>query len=359
LHTFFASKDYTFINSNYGSRNNNFMGVGIAFPTKKFAAKMVDLSVVSDSKSGGWQGARTEAPPSNDVGSSTATATPSVVEQISSWFANLFSGAPDCAPAKRSNGGAGASEVDESAESWNLVRSRFNVVVCVRLRPLGGGDGAAASNAAEAAAKSEDDSRDVVVATYHTPCVFWNPAAMTVCCALVAQRVQMLTEGRFPYILAGDFNVKPTSPAYSLFTTGSFAPEVDDAEDAKVHGKRAFPAKPCYADDKWTYALPRGTMRSAYAEAMGREPLFTNYAKTAGMDTTFASTIDYIFFADGAKHKGQTARLKATSADSLDETCAAIKAKCVSLPNEDEPSDHLLIAADFALEVDKAPPAKP
>jgi len=94
-------------------------------------------------------------------------------------------------------------------------------------------------------------------------------------------------------------------------------------------------------------------MRSAYFEAMQREPKFTNYAKTAGMDFTFAHTIDFIFFNDGARFKGKTARLAVRNVLPLDDVCDAIANSCVSLPNDSEPSDHLLIAAEFELSVEQ------
>jgi mRNA deadenylase 3'-5' endonuclease subunit Ccr4 len=90
------------------------------------------------------------------------------------------------------------------------------------------------------------------------------------------------------------------------------------------------------------------------AEANGKEPRFTNYARTAGMEDTFAHTLDYVFFSDGLKFKGRTARLRVRGVRDLQDLCAAIAQNEKSLPSEAEPSDHLLIAADFDLVSEEA-----
>ena len=43
LHKYFADKGFHFVHSGYGERFNDYMGVGIAFPTSKF--KLVDSSI--------------------------------------------------------------------------------------------------------------------------------------------------------------------------------------------------------------------------------------------------------------------------------------------------------------------------
>jgi len=188
LHSFFASKNYTFVNSNYGNRNNNFMGVGVAFPSSRYALKMADLSVISDTKSGGWNAPKVPAPAPSGTATTTTTATSQQQQQVSTagissfadtlsqWFQKTFAPLgqqlPSCAPASRA---PVDPETEEALESWNLSKSRFNVMVSLRLRPVEDGD---------------DDSREILISTYHVPCVFWNPGAMTICCALAMQKVQ-------------------------------------------------------------------------------------------------------------------------------------------------------------------------
>ena len=100
------------------------------------------------------------------------------------------------------------------------------------------------------------------VGTYHMPCAYWAPRIMTVHVSLALQNIQRLAAGSHgkegenegrdskltksksaastgatkrsaaagtPYILAGDFNIQPGVPAYTLATTGSF--------DAHTEGK--------------------------------------------------------------------------------------------------------------------------
>jgi 2',5'-phosphodiesterase len=246
LHAYFAAKRYTFVNSNYGNRNNNFMGVGVAFPSTRYALRMADLSVIADTKSGGWNAPRTAGaarPPA------PAAPEPSWADALGSWFRRAVGQLPDCSPANRTSEASSDPAADEANEAWNLSKSKFNVMVSLRLRPLQDG---------------EDDSREVVVATYHTPCVYWSPGAMTIHCALATQKVQTLAEGRFPYILTGDFNIKPGSPQYALLTTGVLPEKCADDSDPKVNGKPSFPSTPCFEGDKWApTAFARGPMKSA------------------------------------------------------------------------------------------------
>ena len=81
-------------------------------------------------------------------------------------------------------------------------------------------------------------------------------------------------------------------------------------------------------------------MRSAYVEALGREPDFTNHALSANaVDLIpFTETLDYIFL---SKHWSvKTVRELPPRAAATREACS---------PNGDEPSDHLLIGADLML----------
>lgn len=76
-------------------------------------------------------------------------------------------------------------------------------------------------------------------------------------------------------------------------------------------------------------------LRSAYAVMNGAEPDFTNYAKVRD-DPIFIETLDYMFLSD---------EWNVTSVEPLpnrDEVEGP-------LPNAEEPSDHILIAAELAL----------
>ena len=115
------------------------------------------------------------------------------------------------------------------------------------------------------------------------------------------------------------------SPQYELMTRGRLLP-----------GNFAYPPPPPH--EPWRPELPR-PLRSAYAEARGAEPDFTNYALTAHMrDGPFIGTLDYIWLAGDA--------LAAERADALPHRSVVAG----PYPTADEPSDHVLLAADLRLQ---------
>jgi hypothetical protein len=153
------------------------------------------------------------------------------------------------------------------------------------------------------------------------PCAFQFPQVMVLHAALCLQEVQRQA-GSLPYVLAGDFNFKPEDPMYALYQTGTIAK--DDP---------AYPELP--AADKWTPTLAH-PVQSAYRAVNGTEPEFTNYCISGGNKTLFKATLDYCFF------RGLDAQAVLPLPSSED--FAAV----VSLPNEDEPSDHIKIGATFS-----------
>jgi 2',5'-phosphodiesterase len=83
-------------------------------------------------------------------------------------------------------------------------------------------------------------------------------------------------------------------------------------------------------------------LKSAYFTKYGREPDFTNYAKVKE-DPTFIDTLDYIFYSSSEVGGGGSVEVKDVLALPNRELVPG------PLPNDDEPSDHLLMAADFVL----------
>ena len=55
------------------------------------------------------------------------------------------------------------------------------------------------------------DSKPFVVGTYHMPCMFKVPSVMMIHCALSAQHIHKYASND-PYLLVGDFNIKPGAP---------------------------------------------------------------------------------------------------------------------------------------------------
>uniref|UniRef100_A0A7R9WSI9 Endonuclease/exonuclease/phosphatase domain-containing protein n=1 Tax=Craspedostauros australis TaxID=1486917 RepID=A0A7R9WSI9_9STRA len=144
---------------------------------------------------------------------------------------------------------------------------------------------------------------------------------------MAVKHVQTLADGN-PCILAGDFNIKPVDPMYTLLTTGAM--EKDAATDVG----------PAYPVPKWgmEWEPTIQPMISAYAQALGKEPAFTNHARVHENEP-FIDTLDYIFCSDQWKVDG-VLELPAEQDESKG-----------PFPNleHNEASDHVLIAADLSL----------
>lgn len=63
-------------------------------------------------------------------------------------------------------------------------------------------------------------NKEFVVSTYHMPCMFYVPNVMMIHCALYAQQCHRYAAGA-PYVVTGDFNVKPDSDMYEMLTSGA------------------------------------------------------------------------------------------------------------------------------------------
>uniref|UniRef100_A0A7S2TI34 Endonuclease/exonuclease/phosphatase domain-containing protein n=1 Tax=Lotharella oceanica TaxID=641309 RepID=A0A7S2TI34_9EUKA len=163
------------------------------------------------------------------------------------------------------------------------------------------------------------------VATYHMPCAFFAPRVMVLHSAMAATRTAQLSEG-LPFVLTGDFNLKPGDETYRLLTEGVIPPDP----------KATFtPALPENSKIKpfWT-EIPK-KLKSAYKEVQGEEPEFTNYAVTRG-SAPFIETLDYIF------HSPEI--------EALEVRPLPPKAQAVGpYPTESEPSDHAMIAATLRI----------
>lgn len=148
---------------------------------------------------------------------------------------------------------------------------------------------------------------------------------MTIHTALLGQFMSRIAK-QDPYVLCGDMNFKPDSLCYDLMVKG----QTDTAHPEHAAG---FPAKP-HSDDT-DFELTTAPLRSAYKEALGAEPQFTNNAQVKQMEP-FVECLDYIFVSPQWKVKG-VLPLQAKS------TLTHV------FPDEKEPSDHVVIAADLQL----------
>lgn len=168
--------------------------------------------------------------------------------------------------------------------------------------------------------KDRFSQEEFCVANYHLPCVFFVPQVMTIHCAMIAQKIQELAKEN-QFILAGDFNIRPHSPQYQLLTTGKL--ELNNSD---------YPL--LLKNDSWTPDL-NYPLKSAYFEFLGKEPDFTNYAKVKEKDP-FMDTLDYIWLSPNWQVQEVITLPKKEEIKSF-------------LPNDQEPSDHLLLGGEFSL----------
>jgi 2',5'-phosphodiesterase len=217
-------------------------------------------------------------------------------------------------------------------DPWNIAEYRNNVLVTLTLQ-------------------DKDTEKCFIVSNYHMPCCYYAPPVMTIHVDLAAAHVQRLAASSnnqinnngnnqsssqpssLPYILAGDWNIKPNSSSYRLLTTGQMDKGDPDWPSPK-HGMTWEPsAKP---------------MKSAYQIKEGSEPNFTNYARI-GDNEPFIDTLDYIFLSSSSNDKADDGDWQVHNVKSLPHRDDAGG----PFPNLDklEPSDHILIAADLELTV--------
>ena len=203
--------------------------------------------------------------------------------------------------------------------AWEDAVGRHNCAAMVRLEQ-----------------RSNDDSSrsSFCVANYHMPCAFGSDERCQVVvahAAMLLQHAQRWAGGK-PLVVLGDFNFDPSSAAYSLVANGTL--------DA-THPQRPQPNKSV----GWDLAVE--PMRSAYVTAWGREPEFTNFAHTGevgnvGGSTSlpFCETLDYIWLSE---------EWSVRDVESLPSKESLTAQSLLSYPTEDEPSDHLLLAASLTL----------
>uniref|UniRef100_A0A7S2SSQ8 Endonuclease/exonuclease/phosphatase domain-containing protein n=2 Tax=Rhizochromulina marina TaxID=1034831 RepID=A0A7S2SSQ8_9STRA len=359
LHVFFEERDYCFFPAHYGRPFNGYMGVAMAWPRGLYQAEEVQISRIADTHSS-W--------PSRQRGTaagrvSTRLAWPSWVSSLRpllppvllNLIAGFFGG-----------GGGGRNARQRTQQDMaprdpvEEARRRHNMAIVTRLMRVPEGADGGRNMSANATSGSEEappsmstpppssTEQSFVVATYHMPCVFWAPQVMAIHTALLVQHVAASAAGR-PFVLAGDFNFLPGSACYNLAVTGT----MDPADPAYPHGAAIGSSRQGATGVEGDSASESGqqwspetglTLRSAYAEDNGHEPEFTNFAKVKD-DPEFIGTLDYIFLG------GREWRVDGT----LPLPALGQVRSGGPFPTLNEPSDHLLIAADLSLPSSKKP----
>jgi mRNA deadenylase 3'-5' endonuclease subunit Ccr4 len=160
----------------------------------------------------------------------------------------------------------------------------------------------------------KNDSGMICVGTYHMPCTHEKPIISLIHGSYIVKEIHGFASG-VDYILAGDFNIKPDDLTYSLITDG-----VDYSFCIEPIGKYV---------SKHKVSLENLRMRSAYALANRKEPVYTNCRHKKGHDL-FVGCLDYIFISNNL-----TVKSTLPLPEKYDEP----------IPSDDEPSDHLMLGA--------------
>ncbi|HMP74315.1 MAG TPA: endonuclease/exonuclease/phosphatase family protein [Kiritimatiellia bacterium] len=158
------------------------------------------------------------------------------------------------------------------------------------------------------------------VGNYHMPCLFFVAQVMTIHLGMLMQRMCVLANAD-PLIVTGDFNIRPRTPHYDFLVSGHLPADAPE-----------YPA--LLPGDPWRPDLPHG-FASAYAQALGEEPAFTNYSMIKDHDP-FCDTLDYIWLSR------EWSTVSVRPLPTLDQVGSP-------LPNAHYPSDHLLLAAEVAM----------
>jgi mRNA deadenylase 3'-5' endonuclease subunit Ccr4 len=234
LHTYFAQRNYYFVCTLYGSHWSGYMGVGVAVPLSVFRIHDVDITCLRD----------TLIDKDRDVdGKRVAGTLPAMqrlgrlVHQIRIRVTSMF--AILLAPVSGLVRKLGVLKPEQTqrmpSDVWELATARTNRAVCMTL-----------SHKLAQSPESTENKR-FVVGTYHIPCVMNIPSVMMVHCALLGKHIQNYARRQalfrkpedtnfdehscrptsLPFILCGDFNIKPREPMYELLTNGKVvcAPE--------------------------------------------------------------------------------------------------------------------------------------
>lgn len=281
LHAFFAQRNYHFCCRLYGNNWNDYMGVGIATPLKSF--DVIDVKSIR-------VGDRVRLPRAPKPGM--------IMKFLKSiWtplWAFIFGWLLYFKLTKW------------PFEIWSEAKKRFNVAVALEVQ-------------------QKTTGKSFIISTYHMPCRFMHPDFMVLHSSLALKWVQELGGAKnLPYLLLGDFNWKPQDGAYQLYASGTL-------EETHPHFPKPLPGI--------TYELNVSPVRSAYAEAFGEEPEFTNNALVKGMNEPFVETLDYIWMSDEwTCHEAKQLIGKAAALESG------------PYPSAQEPSDHVLLWAYLMLE---------
>ena len=231
LLTFFSNQNYNTVFQGYGKRFNGYMGCMIAWPSDSMNVVDVDISRLSDKREGGWPIEPKKGMMGKAIGMLSTFKEPFVKL---GWLSK------------------------PPTDHWSMSENRFNILISVKL-------------------EEKKSGQSFYVSNYHMPCAFYAPMVMSIHAEMAAKYIQKLAQAT-PYILAGDWNIKPNDSTYQLLTTGMMD-----------RGDPSWPT-PKFGMEWEPTAKP---MRSAYAISDHGEPDFTNYARVKFQEP-FIDTLDYM-----------------------------------------------------------------
>jgi exonuclease III len=313
----FANNDYVYIYDLYGESYN--MGCCIAYSKHEYQLKSSKIVKIGDELKKLCTPRRNHSKPT--------------VSTYFNWFKNSIPMFRDKA----------------IKDSWVNAIKRQNTLILIELQDIKG------KTYFEIEGTT---SKTFIVGTYHMPCAFYDQDLMHIHTAMVLKTIrEYATQNNEikPYLLVGDFNLKPTDSAYKMITEGG-----DFTSKVATSTTYATPD---------IFNLPY-KLTSAYKLKNGCEPKFTCVSHIKGNDR-FIDCLDYIFLSSiptlnenvdeevvemkdsklnseneieliqkiRHQHTFQIANVLPTLAETLEE----------SFPTATEPSDHIPLGAQLCL----------
>jgi len=278
-----SEKDYDIVFHPYGTSRDGYWGVAIAVPLSKYSIEQVSEFCVA-----------TESNMINPPTQSSWTIADFFHRCL--WLLSVFVYLTSFSLLRWK-----PEAPTDPYSTYRVAQRRWNFVVAVKLRP------------------NDCNGGPFWVSTYHMPCAFWAPYVMFRHASSYVQMVQDLA-GDTPFVITGDFNIKPVDGVYRMLASCSW----DEFEDV-AHCQPS--------EDPWTPHFPT-PIRSACVVANGSEPAWTNNCHHPRSNTRFKETLDYIWISP-EWHVAEAG----VDCPPGTEIC----------PNLNEPSDHVPVFAELLL----------
>jgi len=261
FYKYFLDKNYCFIYSSYGHNNNGYMGIAIAFPKNKYELLECNIKRIVDTVR--WPKKLNKQ------------------SWVNKYFKNIIDGTYRYLTGKK-----------EERCYINESKRKYNTTIIVRLRG--------------------EDKKQFCVSTYHMPCAYKYPKIMIIHSTLLVNYINEWSKND-PYIIAGDFNLKPYDPGFLNL--------IGQKIDKKYQINESYIPK------------LKTNLKSAYKKL----PEFTNFSKNKDSEISFMETLDYVFY------NGDIEFID------LIKTPLKKNIESKTFPDRNEPSDHIMIGGTFII----------